>query len=63
MLCSQQIHDVKARQVEMHGCVDTLRLNYGGYVITTFCKMKDWQDSSPILLRPSRAISAILLLR
>ena len=25
--CSQQIRDVKARQVDMHGCVDTLRLN------------------------------------
>ena len=51
----QFLHDAKACEMELYRFVDTLRLNCEGYTMheawRMFCKMKDWQDSFPHLMK------------
>ena len=53
--CPQILHDAKACEMELYRFVDTLRLNCEGYTMheawRMFCKMKDWQDSFPHLMK------------
>jgi hypothetical protein len=53
--CPQVLHDAKACEMELYRFIDTLRLNCESYIMyeswCMFCKMKDWQDSFPHLMK------------
>ena len=60
---TQQVLNVKACEMELYGFVDMLRLNCEGYTMheawRMFCKMKDWHDSFPNLMRLWQSIMVI----
>ena len=53
--CLQILHDAKACEMELYRFVDALSLNCEGYTMhearRMFCKMNDWQDSFPHLMK------------
>ena len=60
---TEQVLNVKACEMELYSFIDMLCLNCEGYTIheawRMFCKMKDWDDSFPNLMRLWQATMVI----